>query len=223
MAWEQKSKRPRFSLLEDPADSSSGQGQQQVVRFLKGIERATKSSEMRQCQGLGAMKPRELSRLLGVAWRSHLPEKDRTWFIRQVNELGQQFLKTYEEAGQTVPYELWEGILSDLRHWVISETLISAALHPDDHTESDWRKDEGIKLQIAELTYRHEPAHWALLKPFVLPVSKEVFQKAEMQYYLTQAYKVLGHKILSDAGMSFLQKLWWILSYKLRRVLSFVW
>ena len=78
-----------------------------------------------------------------------------------------------------------------------------------------WKRSRDHKIQEIQDQYDEAPEYWSSLKYFLDPMRKPEMNKAFEEQELRHKYRSLGHKVLSDQGFSFFQKLSWIVAYKI--------
>ena len=71
------------------------------------------------------------------------------------------------------------------------------------------------KIQEIQDHYDEAPEYWSSLKYFLDPMRKPEMNMAFEEQELRHKYGSQGHRVLSDQGLSFFQKLSWMAAYKI--------
>ena len=83
------------------------------------------------------------------------------------------------------------------------------------YEDNGWAKEQEREIALCEAQYKENPQHWSALKCFVVPLEQPEVNKRFETHELRLAYKVSGHKALSDLGFSCFAKISWIVAYKI--------
>ena len=78
-----------------------------------------------------------------------------------------------------------------------------------------YEKEQERKIALCEAQYKENPQYWSALKYFGVPLEQPEVNKRFETHELRLAYKVSGHKALSDFGFSCFAKISWIVAYKI--------
>ena len=85
----------------------------------------------------------------------------------------------------------------------------------DDRMLLKWDREGEQKIRVIQGIYDQAPKYWSVLQYFLKPMSKTEVAEVFEQNDLRIKYRSMGHKVLSDDGMSAFQKFVRLVSYKI--------
>ena len=179
-----------------------------------------KAAEMRMCEGpVGAQKIHELQRLLIQDYIDWILHQDNKFVLRKYTHKGIQFFRTHNAVGTELPYSVWQAIISQVRH-AVDKQIQKWSNKDTQWAEGDkmkikaFKASEGKKMKALVREYEKDVKFWFHCKNFIVPMEPKICEEIISDYFLREAYKVVGSKILKDAGLSVGQRAMFVLATK---------